>query len=83
MFLSVNRDYFVVFQFLTAAHMKKAVFWLAAQCSLAEVYRRFRAIVLMMKAAGTSKTLAKFYQITRRNNSLRRQPSAAIISLTS
>jgi hypothetical protein len=32
----------VRFQVLTAAGMKITVFWDAASCSLAEVYRRFR-----------------------------------------
>jgi hypothetical protein len=32
----------VRFQVLTEASMKMAVFWVIAQCSLVEVYRRFR-----------------------------------------
>jgi hypothetical protein len=32
----------VRFQFLTAASMKMAVFWVVALCNLVEFYRRFR-----------------------------------------
>jgi hypothetical protein len=46
--------------------MKMAVFWVVAPCSLAEVYRRFRA--MMIEAARTSETLVNFYQNTRRYN---------------
>jgi hypothetical protein len=42
-----------------------AVFWVVAQCSLVEVYQRFRAIALMMEAARTSETLVNYYQNTR------------------
>jgi hypothetical protein len=48
--------------------MKIAVFWVVALCSLVEVYRRFRAIALMMEAASTSETSTNFYQTIRRNN---------------
>jgi hypothetical protein len=47
--------------------MEMAVFWVVAPCSLVQVYRRFRG-VLMMEAASTSKTSVNFYQTTRRNN---------------
>jgi hypothetical protein len=53
----------VRFEVLTAVSMKMAVFWVVAPCSLVEVYRRFRA--LMMEAAGTSETLVYFYQTIR------------------
>jgi hypothetical protein len=47
------------------------VFLAYAQCSLVEVYRRFRGasclIALMMEAASTSKTSVNFDQTTRRN----------------
>jgi hypothetical protein len=50
-------------------------FWVVAQFSLAEVYRRFRGVCClhhqvdnMMQAASTSETLVNFYQTTRRNN---------------
>jgi hypothetical protein len=43
------------------------VFWDVAPCSPVEVYRRFRAFALMMKAARTSETSANFYQTTSRN----------------
>jgi hypothetical protein len=49
-----------------------AIFWIAAPCSLAEVYRRIRGacalIALMMEAARTSETSVNFYQTARRNN---------------
>jgi hypothetical protein len=51
--------------------MKMAVFWVVAPRSLVEVYRRFRSacfFALMMEAANTSETSAKFYRATRRNN---------------
>jgi hypothetical protein len=34
----------VRFQFLTAVSMKMAVLWVVEQCSLVEVYRRFRGV---------------------------------------
>jgi hypothetical protein len=38
-----NRSFFtVIFDVLTAATMKIAVFWVVAPCSLVEVYQRFR-----------------------------------------
>jgi hypothetical protein len=36
----------VTFHVLTAASMKKAVFWFVVPCSLAEIYRRFITVVL-------------------------------------
>jgi hypothetical protein len=50
-----------------------AVFWVAAPCSLVEVYQRFRGHcclhhALMMHVARTSETLVNFYQTTRRYN---------------
>jgi hypothetical protein len=45
-----------------------SVFWVVTPCSLVVVYRRFRAIALMMETASTSETSANFYQTTRRNN---------------
>jgi hypothetical protein len=45
-----------------------AVFWIAAPCSLVEVYQRFGVIAMMMEAARTSETLVNFYQTTRRYN---------------
>jgi hypothetical protein len=56
------------FEVLTAAGTKMAVFWVVAPCSLVEVYRRFRAMSLMLKAASTSEMLVNFYQTARRNN---------------
>jgi hypothetical protein len=61
-------------------HIKMAVFWVVAPCSLVEVYQRFRGpcclhnqgegiIALMMEAARISETLVNFYQTTRRYNS--------------
>jgi hypothetical protein len=41
--------------------MKKAVFWVVAQCSLVEVYRRFTLIALMMEAANTSEMSVNSY----------------------
>jgi hypothetical protein len=32
----------LIFEVLTAASMKMAVFWVVAPCSLVEIYRRFR-----------------------------------------
>jgi hypothetical protein len=32
----------VRYEVLTAANIKMAVFWVVAQCSLVEIYRRFR-----------------------------------------
>jgi hypothetical protein len=70
----------VRFQVLTAVSMKVAVFWPVVQCSLVEVYRRFRGPCcphhqgddggrsLMMEAASTFETSVNFYQTTRRNN---------------
>jgi hypothetical protein len=46
------------FQVITAASMKKTVFWVVAPCILS----------LMMEAASTSETSVNFYQTTRRNN---------------
>jgi hypothetical protein len=43
---------------LTAASMEMAVFWIVAQCNMAEVYGRF----------STSETSVNFYHITLRNN---------------
>jgi hypothetical protein len=59
--------------------MKMAVFWVAAPCSLVEVYTDvsevlaasiIRAITYRphMEAASTSETLLNFYQTTQRNN---------------
>jgi hypothetical protein len=58
--------------------MKMAVFWVVAQCSLVEVFQRFRGacclhhqgdepllISLMMEAASTYETLVNFYQTTQ------------------
>jgi hypothetical protein len=46
-----------------------AVVWVVAQCSLVEVYQRFRVLIaLMTEAARTSETLVNFYQTTRRYN---------------
>jgi hypothetical protein len=52
--------------------MKTTVFWDVVQCSLVEVYRRFRSvssfiISLMMKAASTSETSVNFNQTTWRD----------------
>jgi hypothetical protein len=57
-------------------NMKMAVFWVVAQCSLVEVYRRFRGAcrvcgllnALMREAESTSETTVNFYQTTQRNN---------------
>jgi hypothetical protein len=40
--ISQTLSMYVGFQVLTAASMKMTIFWNAAPCSLAEVYRRFR-----------------------------------------
>jgi hypothetical protein len=54
--------------------LKTAVFWIVVQCSLLEVYRRFRGASclhhhghesLMMKPISTSETSIHYYQITR------------------
>jgi hypothetical protein len=56
-----------------------AVFWIVAQCSLVEVYQRFRGpcclhhqgdeyFALKMEIARTSETSVNFYQTTRRYN---------------
>jgi hypothetical protein len=62
------------FQILTAASMKMTVFWGVLQCSLADVYRRFKGACclhyqgdLMMKAS-TSEKSVKFYHTTRLSN---------------
>jgi hypothetical protein len=56
----------------TMLHVKMAVFWVVAPCSLVEVYQRFRGpcclhhqIALMMEATRTSETLVNFSQTTR------------------
>jgi hypothetical protein len=74
--LRKTRSYDVGFEVFTVANMKMAVIWIAAPCSLVEVYR-FRdpcclhhqgeLIALMIEAARTSETL-NFYQTTRRYN---------------
>jgi hypothetical protein len=58
--------------------MKMDVFWVAAPCSLVEVYQYSTCclhyqgdeslIALMMEAASTSETLVNIYQTTRRYN---------------
>jgi hypothetical protein len=59
----------VRFQVLTAASVKMADFWVAAPCSLVEVYRHFRGTAaLMMETASTSETSVNFYQTKRRYN---------------
>jgi hypothetical protein len=55
----------VGFEVLTAVNTKMAVFWVAAPCSLIDVYQ---LIALMMEAASTSETLDNLYQTTRRYN---------------
>jgi hypothetical protein len=51
---------------LQAATVKNAVFWVAVQCSLIEVYRRFvRAMI--MEAGNTSETPVNFYHTARHN----------------
>jgi hypothetical protein len=57
----------VKLQVLAAASMEMAVFWDVAPCSLVEVYRRFRG-VLMMEAVSTSETSVNFNKTTRYNN---------------
>jgi hypothetical protein len=60
---------FVGFEVLTALSMKMAVFWVVAQCSLVEVYQRFRGpCCLHPSIIRTSETLVNFYQTTRRYN---------------
>jgi hypothetical protein len=47
--------------------MKMAVLLVVTPCTLVEVYRRFRGVLLialMMEAANTSETSLNFYQIT-------------------
>jgi hypothetical protein len=61
----------VRFEVLTAASTKMAVFWVAAPCSLVEVYRH---ITLMMEAASISETSVNFYQTTAQQ--VRRPPSS-------
>jgi hypothetical protein len=39
---NMNESSPVRFEVLTAASMKMTVFWVVAQCSLVDVYRRFR-----------------------------------------
>jgi hypothetical protein len=59
------------FQVLTAASMKMTVFWDFEQCSLVEVYQRFRGACCLNhqgKAASVSETSGNFYQTTRCNN---------------
>jgi hypothetical protein len=53
-------------------HLKMAVFWVVAPCSVVEVYQRFRGtfflhhqITLMMEVASTSETSVNFYQTTQ------------------
>jgi hypothetical protein len=58
-----------------AASMNMTVFWDAAPCSLAEIYRflegltasTIRAMNLMMEAVSTSETSVNFCETTRRN----------------
>jgi hypothetical protein len=50
----------VIFQVLTAASMKKTVFWDIALCSLVQT-------ALMMEAVSTSEISVNFYGTTRRN----------------
>jgi hypothetical protein len=54
-------------------------FWFVAHCSLVEVYRRFRGILifLMMEAENTTKTSVNLYQTTQCNN-----PEEAVVILT-
>jgi hypothetical protein len=66
------------FEVLTAASMKMTVFWDVAPCSLVEVYRCFRAIVLMMEAVNTSETSVYFNQTTR-SNILEESPSLSLL----
>jgi hypothetical protein len=40
----------VRFEVLTAASIKMAVFWIVAQCSLLEVFRRFRGACCIIRA---------------------------------
>jgi hypothetical protein len=56
--IHVGKTKCVRFQVLTAASMKMAVFWVAALCSLEEVYQRF---ALTLKAASTSETFINIY----------------------
>jgi hypothetical protein len=68
----------LTFQVITAASMKMTVFWVAAPCSLAEVYRRFRGpcclhhqgdeIALIMEQGSTSEASDTFSQTTRRKH---------------
>jgi hypothetical protein len=53
---------YVRFQFLTAASMMMAIFWVVAASII-------KAITMMTEAASTSETSVNFYQSTRRNNS--------------
>jgi hypothetical protein len=62
---TICRAHPIFFLFITLI-MKMAVLWVVTPCSLVEVYRHFRA--LMVEEASTSETLVNFYQTTRRNN---------------
>jgi hypothetical protein len=57
--------------FMAYMTKKMAVFWVAAPCSLVEVYQRFRDPCCLHHqgtAARTSETLVNFYQTIRRYN---------------
>jgi hypothetical protein len=56
-------NYFVRFQFLLAAGVKMAVFWVVAR-----ILARGLVITLKMEAASTSETSVKFYSAMRCNN---------------
>jgi hypothetical protein len=60
----LHKWFLVGFQVLTAASMKRAVFWVVAPCSLVEV----QGHALMLEAARTSESSVDFYQTTRRYN---------------
>jgi hypothetical protein len=73
MILTVNNDYFVGFEVLTAVGTEMAVFWVVAPCSLVEVYQRFRGPCCLHHQGDCSDNTAQ---------QSRRQPST-IISLNS
>jgi hypothetical protein len=68
LYVSLARQVYLHLLIGLSTEVKMAVFWVVAQCSLVEVYRRFRGACCLYHQGDLSLMVVNFYQTTLRNN---------------
>jgi hypothetical protein len=87
-YICINFFTVVSFEVLTVASMKMPVFWVAAPCSLAGVYRRFRGACFLHHQglspdATTQKTVIFFNVVHQEWNKKKWEVDARIVYISS